>query len=71
MADNDKSETGEKAAIETTITWSMPDNIGMDWNDVHAQRGLLRLRGVKRFDWKPINMDAVPNFDGNKVGVRT
>lgn len=43
MADNDKSETGEKASIETKLPWSMPDNIGMDWNDVHAQRGLLAV----------------------------
>ena len=43
MADNDKSETGEKAAIETKLPWSMPDSIGMDWNDVHAQRGLLAV----------------------------
>lgn len=43
MADNDKSETGEKAAIETKLPWSMPDTIGIDWNDVHAQRGLLAV----------------------------
>jgi len=43
MADNDKSKTGEKAAIETKLPWSMPECIGMDWNDVHAEYGLMAV----------------------------
>ena len=43
MADNDKSKTGELAAIETGLPWHMPVNEGMDWNDVHAEYGLMEV----------------------------
>ncbi|WP_244071919.1 hypothetical protein [Nitrosomonas sp. PY1] len=43
MADNDKSMTGEKSAIQTGLPFSMPDSVGMDWNDVHATRGLMAV----------------------------
>ncbi len=41
MADNDESKTGEKSAIETGLPWLMPDEVGTDWNDVHANEGLI------------------------------
>lgn len=43
MADNDRSKTGEKSAIETGLPWHMPVNEGMDWNDVHAESGLISV----------------------------
>lgn len=43
MADNDKSNTGELAAIQTGLPWLMPDTVGDDWNDVHAKSGLMGL----------------------------
>lgn len=43
MADNDKSLTGEKAAIDTGLPWLMPESIGMDWNDVHATQGIFSV----------------------------
>ena len=43
MADCDSSKTGEKSAIETGLPWDMPSIEGMDWNDVHANDGLMRV----------------------------
>lgn len=38
-----RTKTGENAAIETGLTWNMPVNEGMDWNDVHAADGLMAV----------------------------
>jgi len=38
-ADNDQSQTGEKAAIETGLPWVMPGGVGNDWNDEYVLRG--------------------------------
>lgn len=43
MADNDASKTGENSAIETGLPWVMPEQAGMDWNDVHATSGLMTV----------------------------
>lgn len=43
MADNDKSLTGEKSAIDTGLPWVMPEQVGMDWNDVHATHGIFSV----------------------------
>lgn len=43
MADNDKSLTGEKSAIDTGLPWVMPEQVGMDWNDVHANFGIFSI----------------------------
>ena len=43
MADNDKSLTGEKSAIDTGLPWIMPVSEGIDWNDVHATDGLMAV----------------------------
>lgn len=43
MADNDASKTGENSAIETGLPWVMPEQVGMDWNDVHATSGLMTV----------------------------
>ncbi len=43
MADCDASKTGEQAAIESGLPWIMPIIEGMDWNDVHAQDGLMQV----------------------------
>lgn len=43
MADHDKSQTGERVAESTGLPWIMPDQVGMDWNDVHAKSGLMHV----------------------------
>lgn len=43
FADNDESKTGEKAAIETGLPWTMADQVGFDANDLHVQKGLFHL----------------------------
>lgn len=39
-ADNDQSATGENAAIATGLRWTMPYEIGSDFNDLHQAMGL-------------------------------
>lgn len=39
-ADNDKSATGENAAIRTGLKWTMPYEVGTDFNDLHVNMGL-------------------------------
>lgn len=39
-ADNDMSATGEEAAKSTGLKWTMPYEVGTDWNDVHRNLGL-------------------------------
>ena len=39
-ADNDRSATGENAAIRTGLKWTMPYEVGTDFNDLHASMGL-------------------------------
>ena len=41
LADNDKSTTGERAAIATGLPWGMPDQVGEDCNDLHQRAGLM------------------------------
>lgn len=43
VADNDKSQAGEKAAIKTGLPWAMSDWIGEDANDMHQRAGLAAL----------------------------
>lgn len=43
FADNDHSKTGEKVAEATGLPWIMPDQVGMDWNDVHAKHGIMHV----------------------------
>jgi putative DNA primase/helicase len=43
LADNDQSQTGEKVAYATGLPWLMPEQVGMDWNDVHAKYGLMQV----------------------------
>ena len=43
FADNDESKTGEKAAIETGLPWTMADQVGWDANDLHTKKGLFHL----------------------------
>jgi putative DNA primase/helicase len=43
FADNDKSQTGEKAAVETGFPWTMADEEGWDANDLHQKKGLFPL----------------------------
>lgn len=49
-ADNDSSGTGEMSAKVTGLTWTMPDDVGTDFNDLMMQKGLpavmARLREV-------------------------
>lgn len=39
-ADNDASATGEEAAKETGLNWTMPYEVGTDFNDLHRNMGL-------------------------------
>lgn len=41
VADNDASQTGEKAAQATGLPYWMPTETGWDFNDYHLSRGLL------------------------------
>ena len=45
FADHDESKTGEKAAIQTKLAWTMPDEVGMDANDLHVKEGLFAVVG--------------------------
>jgi putative DNA primase/helicase len=48
FADNDASGAGQKAAEATGLPWVMPEAVGMDANDVHAQQGLRALQQLIR-----------------------
>lgn len=48
MADNDASKTGEKAAQVTGLPWVMPNQVGMDANDLHRINGLRALVNLIR-----------------------
>ena len=43
FADNDESKTGEKAAEQTGLPWTMADEVGWDANDLHAKSGLFAV----------------------------
>ena len=45
FADNDESHTGEKAAADTGLPWTMADQVGWDANDLHLEKGLFQLVG--------------------------
>ena len=45
FADNDESKTGEKAAADTGLPWTMADQVGWDANDLHLEKGLFQLVG--------------------------
>lgn len=43
FADNDKSETGEKAAQQAGLPYCMADEVGMDANDLHQRSGVMAV----------------------------
>lgn len=43
FADNDESKTGENAAIQTGLPWTMADTVGWDANDLHKNHSLFAL----------------------------
>lgn len=43
FADNDESKTGENAAIQTGLPWTMADQVGWDANDLHKNNGLFAV----------------------------
>jgi phage/plasmid primase-like uncharacterized protein len=43
FADHDESKTGQKAAEQTRLPWTMPDEIGWDANDLHKKSGLFQV----------------------------
>lgn len=43
FADNDESKTGEKAAQQTGLPWTMADEVGWDANDLHLKKGLFAV----------------------------
>ncbi len=43
FADNDVSKTGENAAIQTGLPWTMVDQVGYDANDLHKNNGLFAV----------------------------
>jgi len=48
FADNDVSETGQKAAKETGLPWTMAPEVGMDANDYHQKAGIFALQKLIR-----------------------
>lgn len=48
MADNDASGTGQQAAEATGLPWVMPEEVGMDANDLHQTKGLRGLVALMR-----------------------
>ena len=45
FADNDLSGTGQKAAQQTGLPWTMADEAGNDSNDLHIKHGLFAVVG--------------------------
>ena len=43
FADNDESETGQSAAEQTGLPWTMADQLGFDVNDLHVSKGLFAV----------------------------
>ena len=43
FADNDESQTGEKAAVQTGLPYTMADEKGWDANDLHFEKGLFAV----------------------------
>lgn len=43
FADNDESGTGQKAAEQTGLPWTMADYVGWDANDLHVKEGLFAV----------------------------
>jgi putative DNA primase/helicase len=54
FADNDKSEAGEKAALQTNLPYCMSPVVGEDANDLHVRAGLMavcqQLMAVRRLE---------------------
>lgn len=48
MADNDVSLAGRTAAEATGLRWAMPENEGMDFNDLHQAEGITAVERVIR-----------------------
>ena len=48
VADNDASETGEKAALKTGLPYWMPPDVGQDANDFHKKMGIHALAASLR-----------------------
>lgn len=48
IADNDKSETGQKAAAATGLPWVMSPILGEDINDYHQSHGLKAVAALMR-----------------------
>jgi putative DNA primase/helicase len=46
FADNDRSETGQRTAVETGLPWTMSPHEGFDANDHHLKHGLMSLVGL-------------------------
>lgn len=42
-ADNDHSATGQRAAEATGLRWTMPWDVGTDFNDLHIGKGIYRV----------------------------
>lgn len=62
LADHDQSKTGEQSAQATGLSWLMPEEVDMDWNDVHVRDGLMHvckaLMSIRRIK----NTRAVGNY---------
>lgn len=48
FADNDKSQTGQKSAIETGLSWVMAPDLGHDANDMHRAHGIKAVADLMR-----------------------
>lgn len=47
-ADNDASRTGENSAKTTGLTWTMPSEVGTDFNDLHQSKGIYAVVAALR-----------------------
>ena len=47
-ADNDRSATGQHAAQATGLKWTMPYEVGTDFNDLHQRQGLMPVIEMMR-----------------------
>jgi putative DNA primase/helicase len=50
-ADNDASKTGEVAATRTGLPWTMPLEVGTDFNDLHQRSGVPAVVDLLRRLW--------------------
>jgi putative DNA primase/helicase len=67
IADNDASQTGEKAAQATGLPYWMPPEVGFDFNDYHQSRGTFAAGMELRKFLQQARNDARPEPGGQET----